>query len=638
MITRVIKRDGREAVFNIEKIANAIHKALDASEEVNARDPNRSRSQISLNLASQVADRIDEAGNSRPTIEQIQDIVEQTLMENGYPETAKRYIIYRSERTRVREMKTHLMQTFHALNPLSSDDSEEARSASEVLLQYGLTGAQSYNLLYLLRPEVSQAHQNRDIYLHDLETYALTFADFPLDLKKLFAGGFQSGEVFFQQPEDIGSYAALATLAASSALREISGCLTYAHFDRVMAEGVAKTRRQKTERYEALLKDLPALTAGQLQTRATELALRETDQATSQAMTTLLQSFSTGSFLSPHHRGQVSIQFGLETSAEARLVSRELLLAALQNQSPIADTQLRSAPSANTPQSPLRLVFLLASGINLAPEDPNYDLFELACHCAAQKGVPHFAFSDPTAKSLAQVTINLPRCAILARNDLNLFYHRLDQVLDLAIGAQLERLSTLKALRCRNFPLLFGQVPTGQEIGHVPQALLTDAVADHHLTIGFVGLAETLVSLIGRHQGQFKESDQLGQEIVKTLRETIELAADRHGVQIALKAEQDEQVRRDLLVADRTRFGKIAGVTDQPAYSRGFSLPDRFPVKPTGKIRAEAPYHHLVHQGQVLVLERMASASAEPVALAKQLEQLIVDAVLAGIKQVIWSA
>ena len=261
MITRVIKRDGREVVFNIEKIASAIHKALDASTETNIKDPAQPRSQTSMELATVVAEQIDQTGQRCPSIEQIQDTVEQVLMESGFPETAKRYILYRSQRTRVREMKTHLMQTFHAMNPLSTPETDPAaagrlktgsltsRTASDLLENYGQTGACSYNLLYVLSPELSQAHQNLDLFVHHLETYALTFADFPLDLRPLFAGGFCSGLASIRQPSDIRSYAALAGVAAASIRQEISGHVYLVHFDRAMADGVRATQQRLLARY-----------------------------------------------------------------------------------------------------------------------------------------------------------------------------------------------------------------------------------------------------------------------------------------------------------------------------------------------------------------------------------------------------
>ena len=656
MITRVIKRDGREAVFNIEKIANAIHKALDASAEVSARDPNRLHSQISMDLSALVAERLDQTGNNRPTIEQIQDAVEHVLMENGYPETAKRYIIYRAERTRVREMKTHLMQTFHAMNPLqdSARQAETAasaivaearlqanpesagrdtpRNAGEHLLQYGLTGAQSYNMLYLLRPEVSQAHQNRDLYIHDLEYYALTFADFPIDLKRLFAGGFSSGDAPIREPGDIRSYAALAGVAVASAQAEISGHPTLVHFDRAMAAGVQATRQRLTGKYAAILEELESKTpanrqltkpAGEMDQpamdeRVAKLADADTEQATFLAMESMLHLWNTSSFRTPSRQARLSIQYGLETSESARLVTRQLLQATLQGLGGHADVK--------QPQQ----MFLLAEGINLAPADPNYDLFKLACRCCTVRGNPQFAFADPAARSLATVSINLTRCAILARSDLNLFYHRLENQLDLAIKSLIERLTTLQSIRRRNFPFIIGQVAADGTTTFTPNETMAEILADGYLMVSFVGLAETLTSLVGRHHGQREDAARLGLEIVRMMRDYCDEASEKNGLQIRLQAGQDSGVACELVTADRARFGRIAGVTDISHYTAGFCLPTRQAIPVLERIRIEAPYHQLVQSGQILTIDLPVNED-DP---AAAIEGILHSAAAAKIKQV----
>ena len=659
MITRVIKRDGREAIFNIEKIANAIHKALDASEEVSGRDPNRSRSQISMDLSALVAERLDQGGNNRPTIEQIQDTVEHVLMDSGYPETAKRYIIYRAERTRVREMKTHLMQTFHAMNPLQNADQQQAetvaaaaaaaaapdtsapaggspdepRNAGEHLLQYGLTGAQSYNMLYLLRPEVSQAHQNKDLILHDLEYYALTFADFPIDLKRLFTGGFSSGDAPIRQPGDIRSFAALAGVAVASAQAEISGCPTLVHFDRVMADGVSATRQRLTDKYETILRDLSAdllasypqagaadLKLADHQQRVADLASAETEQATFLAMESMLHHWNTSSFRTPSRQSRLSIQYGLETSESARLVTRQLLMATRQGLGGYAEVRQP------------KQVFLLADGVNFQPKDMNYDLFQLACQCCASRGTPQFAFTDPAARSLATVSINLTRCAILARSDLNLFYHRLENQLELAIRSLIERLTTLQSIRRRNFPFIIGQVAADGTTTFTPNETMAEILSGGQLTVSFVGLAETLTSLVGRHHGQREDAARLGVEIVRMMRDYCDEASEKNGLTIHLQAGQDSRVARELIETDRNRYGRIAGVTDQSRYTAGFNLPPRLSIPVPERIRIEAPYHQLVQSGHILSVD-ISGREKDPAAM---IESILRSAAAAKIKQVVF--
>ncbi len=615
MITRVIKRDGREVVFNIEKIASAIHKALDASTETNIKDPAQPRSQTSMELATVVAERIDQTGQRCPSIEQIQDTVEQVLMESGFPETAKRYILYRSQRTRVREMKTHLMQTFHAMNPLSTPGTDPAaagrlqtasqtsRTASDHLKNYGQTGACSYNLLYVLSPELSQAHQNLDLFVHHLETYALTFADFPLDLRPLFAGGFRSGLASIRQPSDIRSYAALAGVAAASIRQEISGHVYLVHFDRAMADGVRATQQRLLARYGNWL-------APQ---QASELAQEDTALATYQAMDAILNQFKTQSFQSLYGNSQTCILFGLETDPEGRLVTEKLLEAAgkVLPEDPVHAQQNRQP----------RLIFRLAAGVNLQPQDPNYDLFQRACRCCAQTGQPEFAFADPPMANLATVTINLPRCAILARNDLNLFYHRLEHLLSLAIGALLERYKILQSLGTGSFPFLSGLSGKGEDLARADAGKLANHLAKGSLAIGLTGLAETLVSLVGRHHGQSREAERLGLEMVQMMQRVCSDASDQHGLSFQLLADCDPLVAKAFAASDRRTYGQIAGVTSHQAYTPGISLPCRPVIKNLDRIRLESPYHQLVDAGRVLRICRSSETAATPDSIATFVQQ-----------------
>ncbi|NCC76431.1 MAG: hypothetical protein EOM08_08360 [Clostridia bacterium] len=628
MITRVIKRDGREVIFNIEKIASAIHKALDASTETNIKDPAQPRSQTSMELATVVAERIDQTGQRCPSIEQIQDTVEQVLMETGFPETAKRYILYRSQRTRVREMKTHLMQAFHAMNPQSATGKGPAASglvpsveklpltAGDHLKNYGRTGACSYNLLYVLSPAVSQAHQNLDLFIHQLESYALTFADHPVDLRPLFAGGFCSGLASIRQPSDIRSFAALAGVAVSSIRQEISGSVYLLHFDRAMADGVRATRQRLVARSGNWLPP----------EQASVLAEEDTALATYQAMDAVLNQFKTQSFQSQSGQSQTCILFGLETDPDGKLVTRKLLEAA-GKVSP-------HTPSNSPLNSQPRLIYRLAAGVNLLPQDPNYDLFQLACHCCAQTGQPEFAFADPPMTNLATVTINLPRCAILARNDLNLFYHRLEHLLRLAIDSLLERYKTLQSLSRGNFPFLYGQIEPVDDIGLDDASTLASQLARGSLSIGLTGLAETLVSLVGRHHGQSLEAERLGLEIVQMMQQACSDASDQHGLTFLLLADSDPLVAKAFADSDRKQYGQIAGVTSHPVYTPGFSLPCRPVIKNEYRLRLESPYHKLVDAGRVLRICR----SKDSEALPESIETDIILASGSGVGRIIFDS
>jgi len=311
-------------------------------------------------------------------------------------------------------------------------------------------------------------------------------------LQPLFAGGFQSGQASIRQPSDIRSYAALAGVATASIRQEISGSVYLPHFDRTMADGVRATRQRLVARYGNWL---PPEQAG-------ALADEDTTLATYQAMDAVLNQFKTQSFQSSP--SQACILFGLETDLEGRLVTQKLLAAAgkVSPHHPARTPQMRQP----------RLIYRLAAGVNLQTQDPNHDLFMLACQCCAQTGQPEFAFADPPLSNLATVTINLPRCAILARNDLNLFYQRLEHLLNLAIDSLLERHKILQSLGCDAFPFLSGQLLPAADNAQADERTLASHLAKGSLAIGLTGLAETLVSLVGRHHGQSREAENLGLE------------------------------------------------------------------------------------------------------------------------------
>jgi ribonucleoside-triphosphate reductase len=504
------------------------------------------------------------------------------------------------------------------------------RHAADHLLQYGLTGAQSYNLLYLLRPEISTAHQAHDLLLHDLAYYLLTFADFPLDLTPLLARQASEAESGSLLGDDIRSCTAKAVAAATRAQAEISGYLTLIHFDRTLANGVRATRQQLMLEYESIgscLSSCKILPDEGLPPSAQlgQLIARMTEKTTHQAMASLLDPWQPGSFLAMSRRSRLSVQYGLETDEDARQAIRQLLLAT----GAMASGQDPAGPARLRPQQ----VFLLSPGVNFLPGDPNYDLFQLALDCCAKTGSPAFALADPTPRSLSTVTINLPRCAILARYDLNLFYQRLDKLLDLAANALLDRLAVLQSIHRANFPLL-GELESkaGQSVPPMPETI-ADLLDYGHLSIGFVGLAETLTALTGRHHGQRSESARLGLEIVGRLKAFCSEATDQFSHPFKLLAGHDLRISRELAAADRARFGRIAGVTDQPAYTSGFSLPENLPIPPVERIRLEAPYHDRVDCGQVLTVGTKDLTGDLPAAF----EAMLRVAASSGIRQVLFA-
>ncbi len=431
MITMIKKRDGRQVPFNIEKIAGAIFKA---AQVVGGNDYNEA-----MQLADKVCQLLSEEIIGRnPSVEEVQDMVERVLVEEGHAKTAKAYILYRAERTRVREMDSTLMKIYEDLTFKSASDCDIKRENANIdgdtamgtMLKYGSEGAKQFNEMYVLDPAHSQAHINGDIHIHDLDFLTLTTTCCQIDLLKLFHGGFSTGHGHLREPNDISSYAALACIAIQSNQNDQHGGQSVPNFDYAMAEGVAKTFRRmyvrnlakavcfsagRTDFAEAIAEfeklsaevlqqrgltpklndnyDYKAaeweLAAGkygdrfnELQDTAEKIAEMETDRATYQAMEALIHNLNTMNSRAGAQNPFSSINYGTDTSPEGRMVSRNVMLA----------TE-KGLGNGETPIFPIH-IFKVKEGVNYNEGDPNYDLFKLACRVSAKRLFPNFSFID----------------------------------------------------------------------------------------------------------------------------------------------------------------------------------------------------------------------------------------------------
>ncbi|MBR1724953.1 MAG: anaerobic ribonucleoside triphosphate reductase, partial [Ruminococcus sp.] len=373
MIIKIRKRDGREVTFNIEKIANAIYKAAESVGGSNYEE--------SLQLAGKVGDLLMERGLTNPTVEEIQDCVEKVLIEEGHASTAKSYILYRSERTRAREMNTRLMKVYEDLTFKSAKDNDLKRENANIdgdtamgtMLKYGSVGAKEFYEMYVLDPKHAKAHSEGFIHIHDLDFYTLTTTCTQIDLTKLFNKGFSTGHGHLRTPNDISSYAALACIAIQSNQNDQHGGQSIPKFDYDMAVGVRKTfahrYRDNVHRALALLANLsdsqeivkkitekikadkgvePTLandngymeaereyllaftdeaTAKKIQSFAYKISVKETDRATYQAMEALIHNLNTMNSRAGAQTPFSSINYGTDTTIEGRMVIKNVLLA-----------------------------------------------------------------------------------------------------------------------------------------------------------------------------------------------------------------------------------------------------------------------------------------------------------------------
>lgn len=674
MITKIKKRDGREVPFNIEKIASAIFKAASVT---GGKDYN-----TAVELAEKVADYIEKDLNRKvPEVEEIQDSVEKILIDEGYARTAKEFILYRAERTRIREMNTRLMKVYEDLTFKEAKDNDMKRENANIdgdtamgtMLRYGSEGAKQFNEMFLLKPEHSKAHKNGDIHIHDMDFLTLTTTCCQIDIQKLFSNGFCTGHGYLREPNDIHSYSALACIAIQSNQNDQHGGQSIPNFDYGMSAGVAKTYirlyRQNLIKALELIVDIedleskasevfndiskkglhPSLKINEkyLKTeaellgkfidiaavkKAQEFAVKkaeaETDRTTYQAMEAFIHNLNTMHSRAGAQIPFSSINYGMDTSPEGRVVMKNLLLA--------TDEGLGNG---ETPIFPIQ-IFKVKDGVNYNPGEPNYDLFQLACKVSSKRLFPNFSFIDapfnlkyykpgqPETEiaymgcrtrvignvydsereiingrgNLSFTTLNLPRIALENKN-IDSFFEKLDEKTNLIIDQLLERYEMQASKKVKNFPFLMGQGIwiDSEKLGWEDQ--IREVLKHGTLSMGFIGLAECLKILTGKHHGESRSSQNLGLEIVGHMRKRMDEASKKYGMNFTLLATPAEGLSGRFVKMDRQKFGNIQDITDREYYTNSFHIPVYYEIKAFDKINLEAPYHALTNAGHITYVE-----------------------------------
>ncbi len=676
MITKIKKRDGRTADFDIDKITQAIYKAAQAIGGTDYETANE--------LAKEVCDILEAQDNNEPTVEQVQDTVEKVLIENGHARTAKEYILYRADRTRVRDMNTKLMKIYEDLTFKAAKDNDVKRENANIdgdtamgtMLKYGSEGAKQFYHMYILNPKHSKAHLDGDIHIHDLDFFTLTTTCCQIDLLKLFKDGFSTGHGYLREPNDIQSYSALACIAIQSNQNDQHGGQSVPNFDYSMAPGVAKTYRKRyrqnleraielltdTENPEAYTTELadkaeeisgttPKLEnqtpeykeaelkllseafgdklAGKIQRFAFKHAEAETDRATFQAMEALIHNLNTMHSRAGAQIPFSSLNYGTDTSPEGRMVMKNILKA--------TDNGLGNG---ETPIFPIQ-IFKVKEGINYNPEDPNYDIYKETMKVSAKRLFPNYSFLDapynlqyykeghPETEvaymgcrtrvignvydpdreitygrgNLSFTSINLPRLAILSNKNVDFFFEQLDRMCDLVVEQLLERFEIQCSKIVKNYPFLMGQGVwiDSEKLG--PNDSVRDVLKHGSLTTGFIGLAECLKALVGKHHGESESSQKLGLEIIGFMRKKMNEATKKYQLNFALIGTPAEGLSGRFVRIDRERFGTIPGVTDRDYYTNSFHIPVYYNISAFDKIKLEAPYHNLTNGGHISYIE-----------------------------------
>ncbi len=658
MFKRIVKRDGKIVKFDPEKITEAIAKAGLATEEFKA-----SKAEA---LAEKVLKKAEEKITARtPNVEQIQDIVEEVLMESSYKKTARAYIRYRQERSRVRDAKSDLMMIYRTISHAdASEDSDVKRSNANVdgnsamgkMLQFGAEGSKVFAKTLLLRPEIAAAHENGDIHIHDLDFYATgTLTCCQSDPLKLFEHGFNTGHGHLRTPNSISSYAALAAILLQANQNEQHGGQSIPNFDYAMAPGVNKSFRKALKRNLAKYNkfagkkldleikdsynygDSKELEKAKWPKEVIEASNEDVENETLQAMEGFVHNLNTMHSRAGAQVPFTSINFGTDTTPAGRLVSLDLLQATENG-----------LGKGETPIFPISIL-KVKEGINYNPTDPNYDIFKKSMEVSAKRLFPNFCFVDAPYNlkyykkgdyrteiatmgcrtrvfasvfpesdgivtgrgNLSFTTINLVRIGIKhgictgerKEADWDGFYKELDEKMDLVRDELLDRFEFQANQHVRNFPFLMGQ---GNWMGSEklgPNDTLRDVIKHGTLSIGFIGLAETLVAMVGKHHGEDDDARELGLDIITHMREKCDEYSKKNKLNFSLLATPAEGIAGRFTKIDKREFGIIPGVTDREFYTNSFHVPVYYPISAFRKIEIEAPYHNLCNAGHITYIE-----------------------------------
>ncbi len=657
MIQTIIKRDGRVVGYNEEKIKAAIRKAMLATEL--GEDEN---------LINKITDRITMTGKDQMTVEDIQDRVELELMKSPRKEVAKRYIAYRDQRSIARRAKTRdiFLEIIEAKNNDITRENANMNTDSPagMMMKFASETTKPFVDDYLLSAEAREAVRNGYLHIHDKDYYptkSLTCVQHPLD--KILLGGFNAGHGESRPAKRIETASVIACISLETAQNEMHGGQAIPAFDFYLAPFVRSSFIEEVKNLEALSgKDLskhydyrPAdfvkksLEGLEGDERLIQHAVNRTVGRVHQAMEAFIHNMNT-----IHSRGgnQVvfsSINYGTDTSAEGRCVIRELL-----------NSTYEGVGNGATAIFPIQ-IWKKKRGVNYDPADPNYDLYRLACKVTARRFFPNFVNLDATFNyhekwkaddperykyeiatmgcrtrvfenrygektsigrgNLSFSTINIVRMAIEVMNikdpeeRIRRFFGKLDEVLDIAARQLDDRYKFQATALAKQFPLVMSRLWNGADaLG--PNDRVEPVLSQGTLGIGFIGLAEALIALTGKHHGESEEAQALGLKIVSHMRSRANEFSEKYGHNYSVLATPAEGLSGKFTAKDRKSFGVIPGVTDKIYYTNSNHVPVYYKCSPRHKAKIEAPYHELTRGGHIFYVEIDGDATHNPEAIA----------------------
>ena len=657
MIQTVVKRDGRVVGYNEEKIKAAIRKAMlqtDAGEDEG--------------LIQRIADRIGARGKEQMTVEEIQDMVEVELMKSSRKEVARCYINYRHKRSVARKAKTRDI-FLEIINAKNNDITREnanmnADTPAGMMMKFASETTKPFVDDYLLSEEAREAVRKNYIHIHDKDYYptkSLTCVQHPLD--RVLEHGFSAGHGESRPAKRIETASVIACISMETAQNEMHGGQAIPAFDFYLAPYVRRsfieevkyaeqaTGEDYSDLYDAPVKDyiIRPLEGLKGRDRAFQHAINRTAERVHQAMEAFIHNMNT-----IHSRGgnQVvfsSINYGTDTSAEGRCIIRELLFSTFEG-----------VGNGSTAIFPIQ-IWKKKRGVSYLPEDPNYDLYQLACKVTARRFFPNFVNLDATYNendawhaddpkryihevatmgcrtrvfdnryglrtsigrgNLSFTTINIVKLAIECmgiadqQERIEMFFKKLDNVLEIVARQLDDRFNFQKTAMAKQFPLLMTQLWNGAD-QLKPTDTIESVINQGTLGIGFIGLAECLIALTGKHHGESDESQQLGLRIVGHMRDRVLEFNERYEHNDSVLATPAEGLSGKFTRRDRAEFGEIPGVTDKIYYTNSNHVPVYYHCSPKHKAEVEGPYHALTLGGHIFYVEIDGDATHNPQAIA----------------------
>ena len=656
MIQTVLKRDGRIVGFNEQKIAAAIRKAMlttDAGED--------------NELISKITDRVTMRGKSQMTVEEIQDMVEDELMKSSRPDVAKIYIKYRSARTIARKAKTRDI-FLEIINIKNNDVTREnanmnADTPAGMMMKFSSETTKPFVDDYLLSDEVKEAVSNNYLHIHDKDYYptkSLTCVQHPLD--RILKYGFQAGHGESRPAKRIETASILGCISMETVQNEMHGGQAIPAFDFYLAPYVRKSFIEEVK----VLEDLNAEDYSELyncdiedfietplaglvgRERVRQHAINKTVERVHQSMEAFIHNMNT-----IHSRGgnQVvfsSINYGTDTSAEGRCIIRELLKSTYEG--------VGNGETAIFPKQ----IWKKKRGVSYLPTDRNYDLYKYACQVTARRFFPNFInldapynyhekwdINDPERYkyecatmgcrtrvfenrfgpktsigrgNLSFSTINIVRLAIECMNikdkedRIAAFFAKLDNLLEVTAKQLHDRMEFQKTAFAKQFPLLMRGLWIGSE-NLSPNETIAPVINQGTLGIGFIGLAECLIALTGKHHGESEESQELGLKIITYMRDRVLEFCDRYQHNYSVLATPAEGLSGRFTKFDKKKYGIIPGITDKDYYTNSNHVPVYYRCSALHKAQVEAPYHALTGGGHIFYVEIDGDATHNPEAV-----------------------